>query len=146
MRIVVLHVSCVCLFAYHLLFLPAIKSNDTECTEESEVYEYQEEEDQGQVNQGQPSIRDAYLILITHFVCFLKVYKSAYFHVYCYSSHSNYCWLSSTSQIVIIRRDNTFGHLFNTPFSNGLMLSIKAFGKLLAEPKTLRWEHSKKHF
>jgi hypothetical protein len=26
------------------------------------------------------------------------------------------------------------------------MLSIKAFGKLLVEPKTLGWEHSKKNF
>jgi hypothetical protein len=51
-----MHVSCVCLLAYCLLFfLPAIGSNDTECTEEGEVYEYQEEEDQGQANQGKPS-------------------------------------------------------------------------------------------
>jgi hypothetical protein len=66
MLIVVKHVPCVCLFAYCLLFLSAIESNDTECTEEGEVYEYQEEEDQGQVNQGKPSILDAYLILITY--------------------------------------------------------------------------------
>jgi hypothetical protein len=26
------------------------------------------------------------------------------------------------------------------------MVSIKAFGKLLVEPKTLGWEHSKKNF
>jgi hypothetical protein len=44
------------MFAYCLLsLLPAIESNDTECTEEGEVYEYQEEEDQGQANQGKPS-------------------------------------------------------------------------------------------
>jgi hypothetical protein len=35
-------------------YLPAIESNE-ECTEEGEVYEYQEEEDQGQDNQGKPS-------------------------------------------------------------------------------------------
>jgi hypothetical protein len=32
----------------------AIESND-ECAEEGEVYEYQEEEDQGQATQGKPS-------------------------------------------------------------------------------------------
>jgi hypothetical protein len=33
---------------------PAIESNE-ECTEEGEVYEYQDEEDQGQATQGKPS-------------------------------------------------------------------------------------------
>jgi hypothetical protein len=32
----------------------AIDSND-ECAEEGEIYEYQEEGDQGQANQGKPS-------------------------------------------------------------------------------------------
>jgi hypothetical protein len=41
----------VCVF----LFFPAIESND-DCTEEGEVFEYQEEGDQGQANQGKPSI------------------------------------------------------------------------------------------
>jgi hypothetical protein len=36
-----------------LLFFPVIEPNE-ECTEEGEVYEYQEEEDQGQANQGKP--------------------------------------------------------------------------------------------
>jgi hypothetical protein len=47
-------------------FLSVIESNDTECTEEGEVYVYQEEEDQGQANQGKTSILDAYLILFTY--------------------------------------------------------------------------------
>jgi hypothetical protein len=38
----------VCLHAYILLLLPAIDSNENECTEEGEVFEYQEEGDQGQ--------------------------------------------------------------------------------------------------
>jgi hypothetical protein len=53
------------LVAYCLLFLLAIESNDTECTEEGGVYEYQEEEDQVQANQDKPSIVVAYLILFT---------------------------------------------------------------------------------
>jgi hypothetical protein len=73
MLIVVMLVPCVCLFAHCLLFLPAIDSNDNECTEEGEVYEYQEEEDQGKANQGKPSILHAYLILIIYFACFIKV-------------------------------------------------------------------------
>jgi hypothetical protein len=54
----VLHVLCVnyvCMCAYCvLLIFRAIESND-ECTEEAEVFEYQEEEDQGQATQGKPS-------------------------------------------------------------------------------------------
>jgi hypothetical protein len=41
----------------------AIDSNE-ECTEEGEVFEYQEEEDQGLANQGKPSKLVAYLIPI----------------------------------------------------------------------------------
>jgi hypothetical protein len=82
-----------------------IELNDTECTEEGEVYEYQEEEDQGQANQGKPSILDAYLILYTYFACFLRDYQNAC----CYIAIvlvAIICWLSSTSQIVIILRDD----------------------------------------
>jgi hypothetical protein len=39
-----------------VISLLAIESNDNECTEEEEVFEYQEEEDHGQTNQGKPSI------------------------------------------------------------------------------------------
>jgi hypothetical protein len=43
---VVMLVPCVCMLAYWLLsLLPAIESNDTECNEEGEVFEYQEKED-----------------------------------------------------------------------------------------------------
>jgi hypothetical protein len=42
-------------------YFPTIESNE-ECTEEGEVYEYQEEGDQGQANQGKPSKLVAYLI------------------------------------------------------------------------------------
>jgi hypothetical protein len=67
-----------CLLIVCYLFLPVIESNDTECTEEGEVYEYQEEEDQGLANQGKPSILDTYLIL-TYLACLLKVYQNACF-------------------------------------------------------------------
>jgi hypothetical protein len=62
---VVMLVPCVCMLAYWLLsLLPAIESNDTECNEEGEVFEYQEKEDQGLANQGKPSKLLAYLIPI----------------------------------------------------------------------------------
>jgi hypothetical protein len=68
-------VPYVCMLAYCLLsLLPAIESNDTECNEEGEVFEYQEKDDQGQANQGKPSILDTYMILFTYFACFIKVY------------------------------------------------------------------------
>jgi hypothetical protein len=48
-------VLCVCMYAYCvLLIFSAIESND-ECAEEGEIFEYQEEEDQGQATQGKPS-------------------------------------------------------------------------------------------
>jgi hypothetical protein len=47
-------VTCACLYIYCVFFFPAIESNE-ECTEEGEVFEYQEEEDQGLANQGKPS-------------------------------------------------------------------------------------------
>jgi hypothetical protein len=55
-------VSCVCLFIHLcvVIFFPVIESNE-ECTEEGEVYEYQEKEDQGQANQGKPPKLDTYL-------------------------------------------------------------------------------------
>jgi hypothetical protein len=51
----VLGVNHVCMNAYCLLLLfLAIESND-ECAEEGEIFEYQEEGDQGQANQGKLS-------------------------------------------------------------------------------------------
>jgi hypothetical protein len=49
--------ACIFIVCY---YFPSIESNE-ECTEEGEVFEYQEEEDQGQATQGKPSILDAYL-------------------------------------------------------------------------------------
>jgi hypothetical protein len=42
-----------------------LDSNDPECTEEREIFEYQEE-DQGQADQGKPSKLVAYLIPVLH--------------------------------------------------------------------------------
>jgi hypothetical protein len=51
-----LSVNHVCMNTYFVLIVfPVIDSND-ECAEEGEVFEYQEEGDQGQANQGKPSI------------------------------------------------------------------------------------------
>jgi hypothetical protein len=68
-----------CAYLYVIIF-PAIESNE-ECAEEGEVFEYQEEEDQGLANQDKPSILDAYLILFTYFACFIKVYQTACFYI-----------------------------------------------------------------
>jgi hypothetical protein len=53
---VALNVIHVCMNAYFVCFISflAIESND-DCAEEGEVFEYQEEGDQGQANQGKPS-------------------------------------------------------------------------------------------
>jgi hypothetical protein len=48
-------VACASMYIYcALLFFSTIEPNE-ECTEEGEVFEYQEEEDQGLANQGKPS-------------------------------------------------------------------------------------------
>jgi hypothetical protein len=50
-----LSVIRVCMIAYCVLLLfSAIETNE-DCEEEGEVFEYQEEGDQGQANQGKPS-------------------------------------------------------------------------------------------
>jgi hypothetical protein len=59
-------------------YLPALDSNDTECTEEGEVFEYQEE-DQGQADQGKPSKIVA--SFNPSFTCFINVYENAYFYI-----------------------------------------------------------------
>jgi hypothetical protein len=51
--------ACLCCY-----YLSAIDSNDNECTEGREVFEYKEEEDQGQADQGKPYKLVAYLILV----------------------------------------------------------------------------------
>jgi hypothetical protein len=59
----------------------ALDSSDPECTEEREIFEYQEEEDQGQANQGKPSKLVAYLILVLLIACFINVYENACFYI-----------------------------------------------------------------
>jgi hypothetical protein len=67
--------------------------------------------------------------------------------LYCYNSCSNFIvGSSSTSQIVIILRDDPFEHLFIIPVVVACWLAAKLLEKLLVEPKTLGWEHSKKSF
>jgi hypothetical protein len=81
-----------------VIFL-AIESND-ECAEEGEVFEYQEEEDQGQATQGKPSILDAYLNPI-HLLCRLHKGVLNCMLLYCYISCSNCIdGSSSTNQLL----------------------------------------------
>jgi hypothetical protein len=93
-------VTCVCMCAYlYVIIFPAIESNK-ECAEEGEVFQYQDEEDQGLANQGKPSILDAYLNPI-HLLCRLHEGLLNCMFLYCYSSCSNYIvGSSSTSQLL----------------------------------------------
>jgi hypothetical protein len=63
-----MHVCLLCAFIF-----PAIDSND-ECAEEEEVFEYQEEENQGQDTQGKPPNLLHIWILITPAACLLLFY------------------------------------------------------------------------
>jgi hypothetical protein len=70
------------MYAYCVLLLlfPAIESND-ECAEEGEIFEFQEEGDQGQDTQGKPSKLVAYLIPILLVAWFITIYENALFSV-----------------------------------------------------------------
>jgi hypothetical protein len=58
-------VVCAYMYIYLcVIIFSAIESNE-ECTEEGEVFEYQEEEDQGLANQGKPSNLMHIWILLT---------------------------------------------------------------------------------
>jgi hypothetical protein len=133
-----------CAFCMHaclllLFLLPAIESNDTECNDEGEVYEYQEEEDQGLTNQGKPSILDAYLILFTYFAYFLKVYQIACFYI-AVVLIAIICWLKLHKPNCYHPSRWPLWTPIQYPCSSGLLVSSKAFGKPLVEPKTLGWE------
>jgi hypothetical protein len=129
-----------CIFTGCYYFL-AMESSE-ECTEEGEVYEYQEEEDQGQANQGKPSNLFHIWILFTCFAGCIKVFEIACFYIaialvaiillaqapraYCYHPLR---WPPRTPTLHPCRWD--------------LLISSKASGNPLVEPKTLGWEHSK---
>jgi hypothetical protein len=70
------------------IIFSVIESNE-ECAEEGEVFEYQEEEDQGLANQGKPSILDAYMNPI-HLLSRLHKGLLNCMFLYCYSPCSNY--------------------------------------------------------
>jgi hypothetical protein len=63
--------------------------------------------------------------------CFLTSLSKCMFFLYYYSPCSNYCWLSSTSQIVIIHSDDTFEHLLR--WIDGRLCSI------IRTPHTCVW-------
>jgi hypothetical protein len=82
-----------------LQFRSALDSNDTRYSKEGEIFEYQEEEDQGQAKKGKPYKLVAYLILVLLIACFIIVYENALFYV-AIALTSN-CWrLGSASQMI----------------------------------------------
>jgi hypothetical protein len=75
---------------------------------------------------------------ITPCIALLLFFLLCIVFLYCYYSLDSNSWrLSSTSRLDIICRDDTPCDLFNTPLIRDLMVSIKVFGKLVVEPKTL---------
>jgi hypothetical protein len=83
--------------AYSCYYLPVLDSNNTECIEEGEVFDYQEEY-QGQADQGKPSKLLANLILVLLIACFINIYENACF-ILLLPLNSNYWRLGSTSQL-----------------------------------------------
>jgi hypothetical protein len=95
-------------WVYASFLFPAIESND-DCAEEGEVFEYQEEGDQGQAHQGKPSTC-AYLnpIMSLCIALLLSLLLCIVFFILLCPLYSNSWRLSSTSRIVIISKDDTF--------------------------------------
>jgi hypothetical protein len=76
-----MHECLLCVFSF---LFPAIESND-DCAEEGEVFEYQEEGDQGQANQGKPStccISESYQVTMHYST--LALITMHCFSLYCY--------------------------------------------------------------
>jgi hypothetical protein len=103
-----MHVYLLC-----AIIFPAIESNE-ECTEEGEVFEYQEEEDQGQATQGKPSKLVAYLNPIHMFCRLHKVLLKCMF-LYCYDSCSNYIMGSSSTSPLLSSFEMTPLNTYSIP-------------------------------
>jgi hypothetical protein len=76
-------VNLVCLHAYVCYCLSVLDSNDPMCTEEGEIFEYQEDEDQVHANQGNPSKLVAFLFLVLLFYDLLVFVKMHLFALLC---------------------------------------------------------------
>jgi hypothetical protein len=85
-------------------------------------------------------------ILIIHFALFYSSSSYALFSILLLPLYSNSWRLSSTSRFVIIYIKMTPLTPIQHPYIRDLMVSIKVFGKLVVEPKTLGWENSRKNF
>jgi hypothetical protein len=103
-----MHVYLLCA----IIFL-AIESNE-ECIEEGKVFEYQEEEDQGQATQGNPSKLVAYLNPIDLFCRLHKGLLNCMF-LYCYSSCSNSIMGSSSTSLLLSSFEMTPLNTYSLP-------------------------------
>jgi hypothetical protein len=101
-------------YLYHS-YLSALDSNDTECTEEEEVFEYQGE-DQGQADQGKPSELVASLILV-YLLHVLSTFMQMHVFMLLLPLDSNYWRLGSTSQLL----SSSWMTPLNTYLSSGLL-------------------------
>jgi hypothetical protein len=124
-----------CIFICALLFFPTIESNE-QCTEEGEVYEYQDEEDQGQASQGKPSNLMHIWIPIYTFAYLLLLYESAWIYI-AIVRVAIICWLR-------LRESNCYHPSrwppwlpILHPWTSGLLISNKALDKPSSGAKTL---------
>jgi hypothetical protein len=73
-----------CLLGVCFVSFPAIESND-DCAEEGEVFEYQEEGDQGQAQQGKPSTCAYLNPIISLCIALLLFLLQCIVYVHCYA-------------------------------------------------------------
>jgi hypothetical protein len=130
--------ACVLIVSY---YFPAIESND-ECAEEGEVLSIKRRRTRDKPLKASHLYLIHIWILFTYFACFIKVCQTACFYI-AIVLVAIICWLK-------LHKPNCYRPSrwpLWTPIhyscSSVLLVSIKAFGKPLVEPKTLGWEHSK---
>jgi hypothetical protein len=72
----------------------------------------------------------------------LLLFTKMHGFIYCYLSLNSNCWrLGSTSQLLSSMWVTPF-FTRTYPLVSGMMVSIRAFGKLCSGAKTLGWEHT----
>jgi hypothetical protein len=123
-----------------------IESNNTESTGEGEVFGYPGE-DQGQAKKGKPStccIPESYYSTLHCFTTVFLIMHCFYIAIVLYIAIVD----DLAPQVDLISSiEMTPLVTYSTPpIIRDLMVSIKVFGKLVVEPKTLGWENSQKKF
>jgi hypothetical protein len=127
-----------------VISLPAIESNDTECTEEGEVFDFKEKTRDKPLKASHLNLMHIW-ILFTYFACFIMFYYSAWFYIAIVSVAIS-CWLKLHEPNCYHPSRWPLWAPILYPCNSGLLISSKAFRKHLVELKTLGLRTLKESF